>query len=549
MPQPGRTESRSALALQDEQSGTTQAAISARRLTKRFGAVTAVDGVSFDIGAGSVTGLLGGNGAGKTTTIGMITGLVLPTSGSITVLGADMARDRYRALGRMNFESPYVDMPHRLTVRQNLRVFGQLYGVADVAARIRQLSDSLALGEFLDRPAGKLSAGQKTRVALAKALVNEPEVLLLDEPTASLDPDTADWIRSRLEDYRRRRGATILLASHNMGEVERLCDRVIMLKGGRLVDDGAPAELLRRYSRTNSGAGVPGCRARPRRNGGAIVSLASDAFSGFSARRAGAMVMRYLYVLRSSWPRLAELVYWPAVQMLTWGFLQTYISGQVGAVGIGGKLAVAAGTLIGALLLWDTMFRAQLGFSVSFLEEMWSRNMGNLLMSPLRPLEFVAALMTMSVIRLTIGIVPVSLFALAFFGFNLWGLGLALIAFFINLVMTAWAIGLVVAGLVLRNGMGAEALAWSVLFFLMPFACVYYPVSSLPEWLQWIVWRLPPTYVFEGLRAALVGHVFRADLMLDALAINLGLLAVGAVVFLKLLDSARAAGSLLQMGE
>ncbi len=279
------------------------------------------------------------------------------------------------------------------------------------------------------------------------------------------------------------------------------------------------------------------------------MSLASDAFSGFSARRAGAMVMRYLYVLRSSWPRLAELVYWPAVQMLTWGFLQTYISGQVGAVGIGGKLAVAAGTLIGALLLWDTMFRAQLGFSVSFLEEMWSRNMGNLLMSPLRPLEFVAALMTMSVIRLTIGIVPVSLFALAFFGFNLWGLGLALIAFFINLVMTAWAIGLVVAGLVLRNGMGAEALAWSVLFFLMPFACVYYPVSSLPEWLQWIVWRLPPTYVFEGLRAALVGHVFRADLMLDALAINLGLLAVGAVVFLKLLDSARAAGSLLQMGE
>ena len=261
------------------------------------------------------------------------------------------------------------------------------------------------------------------------------------------------------------------------------------------------------------------------------------------------MVMRYLYLLRSSWPRLAELVYWPAVQMLTWGFLQTYISGQAGAVGMSGRLAVAAGTLIGALLLWDTMFRAQLGFSVSFLEEMWSRNMGNLLMSPLRPLEFVAALMTMSVIRLAIGIIPVSLLALVFFGFNLWSLGLALVAFFINLVLTAWAIGLVVAGLVLRNGMGAEALAWSVLFFLMPFACVYYPVSTLPAWLQWIVWRLPPTYVFEGLRAALVGHVFRADLMIDALAINIALLAVGAVVFLKLLDSARAAGTLLQMGE
>ena len=233
----------------DDKPEATPAAISARGLTKRFGAVTAVDGVSFDIVAGSVTGLLGGNGAGKTTTIGMIMGLVLPTSGSIHVLGADMARERYRALGRMNFESPYIDMPHRLTVRQNLRVFGQLYGVGDVAARIRELTESLALDEFLDRPAGKLTAGQKTRVALAKALINQPEVLLLDEPTASLDPDTADWIRRRLEDYRRARGATILLASHNMGEVERLCDRVIMLKRGRIVDDGAPAELLERYSR------------------------------------------------------------------------------------------------------------------------------------------------------------------------------------------------------------------------------------------------------------------------------------------------------------
>jgi ABC-2 type transport system ATP-binding protein len=237
------------LPAKDEQNKPPAPAISARALTKRFGEVAAVDAISFDVEAGSMTGLLGGNGAGKTTTIGMIMGLVLPSSGTVHVLGADMARDRYRALGRMNFESPYVDMPHRLTVRQNLRVFAQLYGVRDIAARIRQLSRDLALDEFLDRPAGKLSAGQKTRVALAKALVNEPEVLLLDEPTASLDPDTADWIRSRLEEYRRARGATILLASHNMSEVERLCDRVILLKQGRIVDDGAPAALLDRYGR------------------------------------------------------------------------------------------------------------------------------------------------------------------------------------------------------------------------------------------------------------------------------------------------------------
>ena len=271
--------------------------------------------------------------------------------------------------------------------------------------------------------------------------------------------------------------------------------------------------------------------------------------SEFSFSRSAAMVRRYLYLLRSSWPRLLELVYWPAVQMVTWGFLQTYIGAQAGAAGLTGRLAVASGTLVGALLLWDTMFRAQLGFSISFLEEMWSRNMGNLLMSPLRPLEFVAALMAMSVIRLLIGIVPVTIMALAFFGFNLWSLGFALVAFFVNLVMTSWAIGLVVAGLVLRNGMGAEALAWSILFFFMPFACVYYPVATLPMWLQWAAWCLPPTYVFEGLRGAIVAHEFRADLMIDAFMINVALLSIGVFVFLKLIDSARAAGSLLQMGE
>ena len=225
-------------------------AIEARQLVKRFGRTTAVDAISFAVEAGSVVGLLGGNGAGKTTTIGMIMGLTLPSAGEVRALGVDMARDRFRALGRMNFESPYVDMPHRLTVRQNLRVFGRLYGVAGLERRIEALAADLALEPFLDRPAGSLSAGQKTRVALAKALINDPELLLLDEPTASLDPDTADWVRGRLEAFRRARGATILLASHNMAEVERLCGRVLMLKEGRIVDDGAPAELIARHGRS-----------------------------------------------------------------------------------------------------------------------------------------------------------------------------------------------------------------------------------------------------------------------------------------------------------
>jgi ABC-2 type transport system ATP-binding protein len=226
-------------------------AIEVEALTKHFKGLIAVDHVSFAVARGSVTGLLGGNGAGKSTTIGMIMGLILPTSGNVKVLGIDMLRDRYRVLARMNFESPYVDMPHRLSVRQNLEIFARLYGVGDIAARIGVLAEDLALEDLLDRRCGQLSAGQKTRVALAKALINEPEVLLLDEPTASLDPDAADWVRTHIEDYRRGRRATILLASHNMLEVERLCDRVIMLKQGRIVGDGSPEELLARFKRSN----------------------------------------------------------------------------------------------------------------------------------------------------------------------------------------------------------------------------------------------------------------------------------------------------------
>lgn len=226
------------------------AAIEVADLVKLYKATRAVDGVSFRIARGSVTGLLGGNGAGKTTTIAMIMGLVLPTSGRIDVLGHSMPAHAASVLGRMNFESPYVDMPMRLTVRQNLTIFGRLYAVAELRERIAQLAADLDLGDFLDRPNGKLSAGQKTRVALAKALINQPELLLLDEPTASLDPDTADWVRRHLETYRKTHGATILLASHNMLEVERLCDRVVIMKRGRIEDDDSPDGIMTRYNRT-----------------------------------------------------------------------------------------------------------------------------------------------------------------------------------------------------------------------------------------------------------------------------------------------------------
>jgi ABC-2 type transport system permease protein len=263
----------------------------------------------------------------------------------------------------------------------------------------------------------------------------------------------------------------------------------------------------------------------------------------FSFRRVGAMVLRYWYLLRSSWPRLLELIYWPAVQMLMWGFLQLYISENAGF------FARAGGTFIGAVLLWDILFRGQLGFSISFLEEMWARNMGNLMMSPLRPIEFVTALMIMSLVRLAIGMVPVTILAIGFFSFNLYGLGFALVVFFINLILTSWAVGILVSGIVLRNGMGAESMAWTIMFLLLPLTCVYYPVAILPYWLQPVAWMLPPTYVFEGMRALLIDQVFRTDLMIWAFGLNVVLFAAAVFAFLKLLNSARKQGSLLQTGE
>src|SRR5216684_347094 len=268
------------------------------------------------------------------------------------------------------------------------------------------------------------------------------------------------------------------------------------------------------------------------------MSVHSTSAITLSPHRVGAMVLRYLYLLRSSWTRLLDLIYWPAVQLFVWGFLQLYMAQN------SGFFARASGVFIAAVLMWDVLFRGQLGFSISFLEEMWSRNLTNLMISPLRPIEFVCALMIMSLIRLAIGMVPVTFLAIAFFGFNVYGLGLALVAFFVNLILTSWAVGIVVSGVLLRNGMGAESLAWTLMFVLMPLTCVYYPVATLPGWLQLVSWGLPPTYVFEGMRALVIDQVFRADLMAEALGLNVLYFAAAVVAFLQLLKSARRAGSL-----
>ena len=480
-----------------------------RDLRKVYGDVVAVDGISFTLGRGSITALLGGNGAGKTTTISMLMGLVVPTSGQARVFGADMARERHKVLHRMNFESPYVDVPMRLTVRQNLEVFGRLYGVRDLKGRVAEIADDLRLTDLLDRPYGKLSAGQKTRVSLAKALLNEPELLLLDEPTASLDPDTADWVRTKLESYcsERRRHGRARLAQHGRGRAPRRPgDHAGEGTHHRRRDAGRADPSLRPR---HAGGGVPRHRAaRLRRCGDGAMSRRShrDCASRrrwrLRPRRIWAMVLRYWYVIRSSWPRTAELIYWPLVQMLMWGFLQTYLAQTTSFA------AKAAGLFIGAVLLWDILVRSQLGFAVAFLEEIWSRNLGHLMMSPLRPSELVAALIIVSLIKLMVAMVPVALLAYLFFGFNVLSLGFAFAAFFANLVIMSWSLGLVSTGVVLRWGLGAESFAWLIVFVFLPLCCVYYPVTTLPGWLQPVALALPPTYVFEGLRAIVLDGAF-----------------------------------------
>lgn len=262
-----------------------------------------------------------------------------------------------------------------------------------------------------------------------------------------------------------------------------------------------------------------------------------------SLKRVLALVLRHVYLLRGSWPRVLELMYWPTVQMILWGFITVFM------VGHSSWVAQASGVLLSAVLLWDVLFRGQLGVSLVFMEEMWSRNLGHLFVSPLRPLEMVASLLTMSLIRTLIGVGGAALIAIPLFHYSIFGMGLALLAFFVNLIVMGWAIGLLVSGMVLRYGLGAEGLAWFLVFAVQPVTGVYYPIDILPGWLQSIALFLPSTHVFEGMRAALFTQTFRGDLFMNAVVLNAVYLVAGAGAFLAYFRSARVRGQLLHVGE
>jgi ABC-2 type transport system permease protein len=263
----------------------------------------------------------------------------------------------------------------------------------------------------------------------------------------------------------------------------------------------------------------------------------------FSTARVGAMLQRYLYLLRSSWPRALELLYWPAIQMILWGFTSQFLMTNSSYV------ARAGGVLLAAVMLWDVMFRGQLGVSVSFLEELWSRNLGHLFVSPLRPYEWVISLLAMSLVRVIIGVVPAALMAIPLYHYSIFTLGPPLIAFFALLLVMGWGLGLIIGALLLRHGLGAESLAWLAVFLLAPASAVYYPVSVLPVWLQYASWALPSAHVFEGMRAVMFQGIFRLDHFFWALALDIVYTAFGAAVFLFAFRQARWRGALLQTGE
>ena len=263
----------------------------------------------------------------------------------------------------------------------------------------------------------------------------------------------------------------------------------------------------------------------------------------FDLRRIGFMGLRYLFLLRSSWTRIVELAYWPIMQMVLWGFMSQFLLTSASPV------IKTAGMLIAAVLLWDVMFRSNIGVAVSFLEEMWSRNLAQLFASPLRPYEWALSLLFISLVRTIIGVIPAAILAIPFYSYSIFDMGIPLIAFFMNLMRFGGAIGLVVSALVLRYGMGAESLAWVGIFLVAPISGIYYPISILPEWLQPIAWALPSAHIFEGMRSVLAEDGFRAQLLINAIMLNVLYIAAGFTIFLYVFRLARIKGFLVQMGE
>lgn len=524
-------------------------ALEVEGLTKSFGPVRALDGVSFALEPGEILGLVGPNGAGKTTLIHAVLGLLEPEDGRIVVCGVDARRDLPRALEKVGFSAAYVSLPYSLTVRENLAVFARIYAVRDWEERAACLFRRLGHPELLGARVRELSSGQQTLVHLVKALVARPRLLLLDEPTASLDPAAAETARNLVRELTAEEGFAVLITSHNMQEVEKVCGRVLFLHRGRILAEGSPAQVARAlgsrdleeaFIQAARGEAAMGWGVEP--EGVGVRRLAPDrslplgaarvsegpgsggllARIRASIRRMSGVVLRYAYLQRRSLTRVMEIFYWPLLDILVWGFLSVFLSRRAGA----GPKIVAF--LLGANILWDVLYRAQQSISLAFLEDVWSRNLLNIFSSPLRSWEYLGGAAGWGVLRVSAAAAVMSLLAWGLYGFGIFALGPGLVLFFSLLLLMGWAVGVVTAGLILRLGESAEVLAWALAFLLQPVSAVFYPVSVLPRPLQLVAWVTPSAHVFEGMREVLstgrvdTGHLWAAA-ALDALYMVLAL--------------------------
>ena len=342
----------------------------------------------------------------------------------------------------------------------------------------------------------------------------------MDEPTASLDIETSDFIRKYLVKFQKTNNSAILITSHNLEEIQYMCDYLIILENGMIKSFGTIKNLLMSQKKLK------------------IINFYS------MINRILALMIRYYNIALGSVPRLISIFYWPSVQILFWGFFTNYFY-QINDFNIWSTLNI----ILSAVVLWDVLFRSQLGLSMSFFEELWSRNLPNLFITPLKDVEIIIGLLLISFLRTILGLTPAIFFANYFFNFHLFDLGLYLIFFFFNLTIIGWSIGLIVSALVLRYGQSFEELAWAIIFIILPFSCVYYPLDSLPEIMQTFSKFFPTTMIFEEMRSLILKSTFDVINLIKIIFINMSLLTASSIFFLYILSIVRKKGAIFSQGE
>ncbi|MBI2705939.1 MAG: ABC transporter ATP-binding protein/permease [Actinobacteria bacterium] len=551
-------------------------------LRKSYRGVDAVDDVDLHVGAQERVALLGPNGAGKTTTLLMLLGAITPDAGQVSVLGQPMPRHRSRAMRGVGFVAGYLPLPDRLRVREALRLFAQLYGLRPDESEVA-ITDALErfhIPHLGDRMCLELSSGQRTLVGICKAILHEPRLLVLDEPTASLDPDVAYRVRHGIEALSEEQGTALLVTSHNMVEVERLCERVVFLSAGHVVANGSPAEVAGSFGHGSlegvflelAGTihsehelvdeGVAGADMLPDRvvieasavEPAAVRVRAVDRRSpapndhdapapppdrGSSWLRIRSIAQRHAFVLRRSPHRWFDIVIWPMVDAVLFGSLGVYVARQSGS---SSASPAGAAYLLTGILLFHVIYQVQIALSTGFLEETWSRNILNLMTTPLRELEYVLGVALFGFAKLVVGLTVVGAAAVAFFAFNILSVGWGLFPIAILLIFSGFAISFFVIGLVLRFGQSAEVLAWGILFVVMPLSGVFYPVDALPAVMQPIAYALPTTHAFVAARDLLAGQPMPWDQLAVAVIGVIAALALGIAFLYRMLGTFRRRG-------